>query len=177
MRGEQTPVNVVQFVAKCNIIIDIGFFELLSNMVAEIDSCDPAFLNILEPFLVVSIIREMVIEYIFPDQDELIDAVAQHMLDDITFEVHDIIVYRIIPFADHFDDTVTQVVVSKKDLDIQGRRANFIPLGMYIIIVNAIAELELAVFPAVKRGPFIFRGNVFMPPGVKGLDGVHVTYA
>jgi hypothetical protein len=44
---------------------------------------------------------------------------------------------------------------------------------MDVIIVDAIAELKFTVLPSVKGGEFIFRSDVFVPPGIKRFNGVH----
>jgi len=120
-------------------------------MILEIDRRNPAIPNLLRPFLVVLVVGEMKIQYIFPDQNEPGDLMAHQVFNDIPLQIHDIIVDRIVPFTQQFDHAEPTVIINIQQLDVKGGGADIVPLRMDIIIVDAVAEFEFAVFPAVKR--------------------------
>jgi hypothetical protein len=65
------------------------------------------------------------------------------------------------------------LIVGIDNFDEKGFRSKIIPLGMDVMIVNRLGEVELAVLPPEKRGTFIGFGSVIQSPGVMRLNGMH----
>ena len=82
-------------------------------MGSEIDQSDPAVFHILKPLFVVGIVGGVVVEHIFADHYKLVNAFLDEDFEYLAFELHDVVVQRIVPFSHHFDDGESLLVVGE----------------------------------------------------------------
>src|SRR5690606_22510096 len=80
------PVQVVQFAAEVDKIIYVARFKFIDYMFTEIDTRNPAIFDVLKPLFVITVVRRMKVEYIFTNQDKLIDTGAHHEIDHLALE-------------------------------------------------------------------------------------------
>ncbi|MNR49217.1 hypothetical protein D3C85_1685660 [compost metagenome] len=78
-------MQFVQLSAKINVVIYTMVSELLNYMFVEVNTCNPTIFHVLKPLLVIAIIRSMKIEYVFSNEDEFIDSLVNHQLQDFPF--------------------------------------------------------------------------------------------
>lgn len=102
----------------------------------------------------------MVVEHIFANHHKLVNAFLDEDFEHLAFELHDVVVQRIVPFSHHFDDGKPFLVIGEQDFDVEGIRPKMVPLGVDVIVVNGFIEIELIVLSIEKRGSFIERSGV-----------------
>jgi hypothetical protein len=174
VRIETPPVEVIEFAAERDVIVEPGAPELTDHVIAKVQTDDPSIIDVVKPLLVIIVFQGMKIEHIFPDQNELADILPDHVIHHVSFKVHDIVVYRVVPLADELNYGETGIVINIEYLEVKCVRSNFIPLGMDQVIVYRVVERELGIFPAKERGFVVFAGNVQVTPGVMRFNVVHL---
>ena len=60
----------------------------------------------------------MVIQYILPDQDKLMDTLVHEFLKHLPFEFHDVVLHSIIPFTDQLNDGIFFFVICQQHLQV-----------------------------------------------------------
>jgi hypothetical protein len=114
------PVDVVEGVAEVDEILEAGINELLGHVGEGVDEADPAAFveGFFLPFFVVAIVGAVEVEDVFADEDKFVDAFRYHVVDDLAFEEHDIVVEAVVPFAEHFHDDEALVVIGVEDFGV-----------------------------------------------------------
>jgi len=107
-----SPFEFIQISAKIDVIIDSGLAEFIQHVVSEIDKCNPAVFGFLKPFLVVAVVAGMKIQYVFPYQYKLLNALIAQHFNHFPLQHHDIVVQGIIPLANQFQNGVTIYVIN-----------------------------------------------------------------
>lgn len=169
------PVNFTKAIAQIYKILQAGTDHFFFNVLKGIQKANPTafILNIIVPFFVITVIGAMKIQHIFTNKKKPVDAITHHVIDDFPFEVHDIVVQAIVPFADEFNDGKPFIIIGKEYFQVKRCRAKFIPLGVNKVVVDLISEVKLAVLPAVKRRELVFGGDILVAPLVEWFDIVH----
>src|SRR5690606_23352446 len=147
--------------------------KFLDDVCTEIDTCNPPILNVLKPLLVIAVVRRVKVEHVLPDHDKLVDSRIHHEVDHFAFEQHNVVINRIVPLSDQLDNGVSAVVIRKQYLQIQGVRAEIIPLRMQQKIVYLFIKLKLIVLRPIERRQLILSSDVIVSPAVIGLYLVH----
>ena len=74
--------------------------------------------ELLVPFFIIAIVAAMKVEHVFRNENEFVDAMVEKDIGHIPSHRHDIILDRIVPFAQQFYDGIMLFVISKKDLHV-----------------------------------------------------------
>ncbi|MNL77387.1 hypothetical protein D3C87_2035470 [compost metagenome] len=80
-------------------------------MLLKIDSGDPAIFDILEPLFIIAVFGRMEVQDVFSDKNKFIYSLVDHEFQDLSFQQHNVIPDRIIPFSDKLDDGIIPVVI------------------------------------------------------------------
>ncbi len=95
------------------------------------------------------------------------------MIDDVSFEMHDVVVKRIIPFPNKFDHHKTSIVIGIKHFDVERFRSHKVPVRIDIVAINGIGiQIEVVAFSIVWR-VLVFRYIVVFEPAVVRFNGMH----
>jgi hypothetical protein len=129
--------------------------------------------NIIEPLLVVAIVRKMKIQNVLQNEYEVPYPLLNQRVNDVRLEGHDIVFYGIVPFANEFQNTAPCVVIHEQDFEVQGCGTKFVPLRVDKEIIYTVLKFKLAILPPIERGFGVFRGNVLTPPTEKRFDVMH----
>lgn len=146
----RTPIVDFQRAPEIDIIVQPVFAELTLDEVPQIDQGNPAVFYVFKPFGIVIVFRAVEIEQVFRKQHKTGDSCAYQHIDHIALQEHDVIVQRIVPFAEEFDDGKALLVMGVQDLDIQGLRADVVPQRVDVIPINAVFILGHVVFHPIK---------------------------
>src|SRR5690606_39366432 len=111
-------------------------------------------------FFIILQITVVKIEDVLGNQNIFGNPLSIKMVNDIAFQLHNVVFHRIVPFSYKFYNSIVKLIVHKKDFQIQRAGAKFIPLRMDIIIINGVGKFKLAVFLPVVGGVFIFFGGI-----------------
>src|SRR5690606_11719556 len=125
-------------------------FKLLRDMLSEVKSYDPAIADIFIPLFIIRVACAVIVEYILSDKQELLNALSNHHVNDFPFEEHDVIINRIIPFADKFDDCEALFVVDIQNLQIEGLRAEIVPLRVEQKVIDLFVKFKFAIYRSIK---------------------------
>jgi hypothetical protein len=98
----------------------------------------------------------------FTYQNKSVDVVGHHLIDDVAFEIHDIIVQSVVPFPDKFQNCKAIPIICIENFKIQGIGTHKIPGRVYIVVVNAFRIHIVVVLLAKKWRKLIFRGIVVL---------------
>src|SRR5690606_8554446 len=137
-------------------VIEVARFEFINHVAAEINARYPAILNVLKPLFIIAVVRSVEIKHILTNHDKFVNSRIDHQVDHFPFEQHDIVVYRIIPFADQLDNGITSLVIGKQNFKVQCVGAKIIPLGMKQEVVYLFVKFKFTVLRSVKRRQLIF---------------------
>src|SRR5690606_33116179 len=107
------PVELVEFPSKAYKIIEVGTFKLLNHMFGEINPCNPSIVYLVKPFFIIGIVRSVKVQNIFTNQYKLIDPSVHLKIDDFTLQHHNIVVDRIVPFANQINDGISHFIILK----------------------------------------------------------------
>ena len=111
----------------------------------------------------------MEVEYILTYEDEFIDVVPLKVLNDISFEMHNVVVESIVPFANELKNDIAFVVVGVEDFHVQRFGPHIIPAGGQVVAVHSFGVNVVVVFFPFKRGVWIRRRVVIGKPSVERL--------
>jgi hypothetical protein len=84
-------------------------------MFTEVEECNPTvvFYHLIEPFFVVAIVAKVKIQNILSDKDEAVDAFCNEHVNDLPFQLHDIIEEAVVPFSNEFYNGKPFIVISE----------------------------------------------------------------
>src|SRR5690606_33621047 len=118
LRLKDAPIEIGKTVADIHKMVDQSFVHFIHHMFAEIYADDPAPLinDIFVPLFVVGVVGVVKIEHIFPDEDELIDTLADKYIYNLPLQKHDVITDRIVPFPNEFNNSIAQIIVRHDEL-------------------------------------------------------------
>ena len=172
------PINAIIGFSKVHVVVQMGVRHFPFHVFQGVDEAYPtvAVPHIFVPLLVIGIVVAVEIQYILTDGNVFIDAVMRVVVNDLPFQVHDVVVHTIVPFANQLQDGVTGVVFYKQDLGVQGIRPEGIPLRVDKVIVHLIMELELVVYAPVEGRAFVSRRIVFSLPAPVWFYIVHPLF-
>lgn len=149
-------MQIIQRASGVDVGVDVVAAHFAEHEIPEADGCDPAFLHILEPLLIIVVFGAVEVEHILADQDKMLDAFLHQRIDDIAFELHDVVVERIVPLPHKLDHGKTQVVVGIQDLQKQRFGVDVVPLRVYVVAVDGMGVLQQAVLGAIQRRAWVF---------------------
>lgn len=118
----------------------------------------------------------MKIQDVFSDQNEFIDSLCDHFVNDVALQEHDIVVQAIVPLADELNNGKAQFIVGIKLFNEKGFGADRIPLRVDVVAVNLVREIHFRIVMAIKRRSIVLTGDIKMSPIVKRLELVHGTF-
>ncbi len=76
-------------------------------------------MHLFRPFGVIVVVgRGVEIEYIITENHEFCDAFFVKRINDAVFKEHNVVVQRVVPFTDEFDQRITFDIVGKQDFSI-----------------------------------------------------------
>jgi hypothetical protein len=116
MTGRQSaPSDFTELAAQNEVAVQINAFHVFENMFTEVEECNPTvvFYHLIEPFFVVAIVAKVKIQNILSDKDEAVDAFCNEHVNDLPFQLHDIIEEAVVPFSNEFYNGKPFIVISE----------------------------------------------------------------